>query len=112
MKGRFFLSLVFGLLAYVLVVIVGIICGVDLEIVFSKSVFAFIIMAIGSFFLLYFLENISLKEIEEEIENGNENENENEEEVPISEEEETEQEKGEELFSPLEIPVVEVEDAQ
>lgn len=110
MKGRFFLSLVFGLLAYVLVVIVGIICGVDLEIVFSKSVFAFIIMAIGSFFLLYFLENISLKEIEEEIEN--ENENENEEEVPISEEEETEQEKGEELFSPLEIPVVEVEDAQ
>lgn len=96
-----------GLVAYVFAVIMGVSTGLNLEEILIKSIFGFIVIFAGCFLLLYSLEKAQLKERErdKEIKEGEK------EVISMDEETEEENDKEENIFSPLEISVVEVEEA-
>lgn len=113
MKERLFLSLFSGLMAYGFTVMIGFITGLKMENVLYKSILAFLLIALGSFFTPPFLEKAPSKGVKEkrkEEEDKDKGKEVEEKEVAGGEETAVEQEQGEEDFSPLEIPVVEVEE--
>lgn len=102
-----------GILAYALAVVLGGSTGLELEEIFIKSIFAFIIIFAGSFLLLYFLEKVPLNETKEtETETDDVKFTEEDEIETVEAVEKEEEDIEEDSFFPLEIPVVEVEEAQ
>lgn len=98
MKQRLLISLLFGTISYILVVISGVIMELSLEMILFKSISGLLIITTGSFTFIWIMEYLSIDEEQFEPEL-----------VPDKQKDSKGDEglESEENFSPLNIPIVE-----
>ncbi|QTL96978.1 hypothetical protein GM661_02790 [Iocasia frigidifontis] len=99
MREKVFIALLLATIAYLIIIISGIIMDLSLEIILSKGIVGLIIIAVISFVFISIMESTAVLEEEDEL-------------TTVVEENEVSSKEGTVVepaadFSPLEVPVVE-----
>ncbi len=104
MNVKFFVALLTGGLAYIIIVLKGLILRLPLSVVFNKGLIGFIILTLGGWLITYFLENLG-------TENGNSSNNNYQDNSHNNEDKAAEKNQQEDEFSPLNPTVLEVDES-